>query len=267
MSRPKTVLVVGASSGIGEAIAKRLIAKSHVVYGTSRDATRVSVDGVIPLSLDVFKNGSIAQAIETIVEQQGRLDALIYSAGFYITGAVEDTEMDRLREQMHAYFFAAVECARHALPHMRAQKSGRLVFMSSTAGTVAIPFHAAYSASKGALGRWTEALQYELEPFGINASYIEAGPIQTNAGQAMKAAQNDKSAYFERAANAETSFKDSLSKGLPPDRIARVVSDAIDRRRPKVRYRVGGAGAWFPRLQAMLPETIFRTLMQSAFKI
>ncbi|MEM9376358.1 MAG: SDR family oxidoreductase [Pseudomonadota bacterium] len=267
MSGQQVVLVVGASSGIGEAIAKRLIANGHIVYGTSRDASRVNVSCAKALSLDVFEKGAIANARDTIISEQGRIDALIYSAGFYIAGAVEDTPMDQLHEQMHAYFFAVVECAKAVLPQMSAQGSGRLVFMSSTAGTVSIPFHAAYSASKGALGRWTEALQYEVEPFGIHASYIEAGPIQTNAGQAMKASGRGDSAYAQASANAEKSFKDSLAKGLPPDRIARVVAKAIDRPKPRVRYRVGGAGAWFPRLQALLPEGTFRGMMRSAFKL
>ncbi|MEO0448859.1 MAG: SDR family oxidoreductase [Pseudomonadota bacterium] len=267
MSGQQVVLVVGASSGIGEAIAKRLISSGHIVYGTSRDASRVNLIGAKALSLDVFEDGSIVNAVKAIIAEQGRIDALIYSAGFYIAGAVEDTTMDRLQEQMNAYFFAIVECAKAVLPQMRAQRSGRLVFMSSTAGTVSIPFHAAYSASKGALGRWTEALQYELEPFGIHASYIEAGPIQTNAGQAMKASERDNSAYTQQSANAEKSFKDSLAEGLPPDRIARVVAKAIESPSPRVRYRVGGAGAWFPRLQALLPERVFRGLMRSAFKV
>ena len=267
MRDQQVVLVVGASSGIGAAIAKRLIAKDHIVYGTSRDASRVKLSGVNALSLDVFDDGAIAKAVDTITSEQGRIDALVYSAGFYIAGAVEDTPMGQLHEQMHAYFFAAVECARSVLPHLRAQQSGRLVFMSSPAGTVSIPFHAAYSASKGALGRWTEALQYELEPFGIHASYIEAGPIQTIAGQAMRASECKDSAYAKRTENAEASFKASLAKGLPPDRIARVVTEAIDSPKPRVRYRVGGAGAWFPRLQAVLPERTFRSMMRSAFKI
>ncbi|MEM6913719.1 MAG: SDR family NAD(P)-dependent oxidoreductase, partial [Pseudomonadota bacterium] len=161
----------------------------------------------------------------------------------------------------------AVRCAQSALPHMRAQKSGRLVFMSSTAGTISIPYHSAYSASKGALGRWTEALEYETEPLGIHVSYIEAGPIQTNAPNAMKPPSSPMAIYEKSRSNADNAFKQSISGGLPPIRIARAVQHAIESEKPRVRYRVGSAGKVFPFLQAMLGERLFRKLMSSSFKI
>ncbi len=263
----RTVLVVGASAGIGEATAGALVRRGHRVYGTARDAPRIKVPGAEALTLDIFDESSIDAAVAAVAERENRLDALVYSAGFYLAGAVEETPLKDVRDQLQAYFFGAVRCALAATSHMRAQNFGRLVFMSSTAGTVAIPFHAAYSASKGALGRWTEAFAYEVEPFNIAASYIEAGPVTTNAPNAMRPPSNPLAIYEGRRANAEEGFKASINSGLPPSRIADAVLRAIESERPRVRYRVGGPGKMFPALQSLLGERLFRSLMKKSFKI
>ncbi|MEO1041783.1 MAG: SDR family oxidoreductase [Pseudomonadota bacterium] len=262
-----SILIIGASSGIGEACASQLAKAGHRVFASSRDAARVSIANVTPLSIDVFNEDSVSAALEAIISRTGRLDAVVYSAGFYVAGAVEETSLADVRDQMEAYFFGAVRCAQLALPSMREQRSGRLVFMSSTAGTISIPYHSAYSASKGALGRWTEALAYETKPLGIHVSYIEAGPIRTNAPNAMKPPSAPMAIYEAARSNAEAAFKQSISGGLPPARIARAVQNAIESEKPRVRYRVGNAGKVFPFLQAMLGEHRFRKLMSMSFKI
>lgn len=263
----KTVLVIGASSGIGEATAKYLADRGHKVFGTSRDSARIKLDGVQPLSLDVFDEISIDQTIKTVMEQAGRIDGLVYSAGYYVSGAVEEISLKAVQDQLYAYFFGAVRCAQSALPHMRAAGSGRFVFMSSTAGTIAIPFHSAYSASKGALGRWSEAFAYEVAPFNINVSYIEAGPIQTNAPNAMQPPANPIDIYAGRRSRAEEAFKASIGSGLKPVQVAKAVTKAIEDRRNRVRYRVGTSGKVFPILQAALGERMFRRLMSKSFGI
>ncbi|MEL6950057.1 MAG: SDR family oxidoreductase [Pseudomonadota bacterium] len=261
------VLVIGASTGIGRATASLLAQKGHRVFATSRDASRIDLHGVEALSLDVFDEASIDRSVAHVIDRAGRLDALVYSAGFYVTGAVEESSLDDVLDQMHAYFFGAVRAARSVLPHMRANSFGRLTFMSSTAGTVAIPFHAAYSASKGALGRWAEALAYEVEPFNIRASYIEAGPIKTNAPNAMRATSQPLDDYESRRANAVSGFKTSINGGLPAERIATAIAHAIESPRPRVRYRVGAAGRIFPWVQALLGERLFRAVIRKSFQL
>jgi len=267
MGDKRVILVAGASAGIGEATAKLLAKRGHRVFATSRDAARVTLKGVEPLSLDVFEDASVHAAVAHIAQAAGRLDAVVYSAGFYVAGAVEETPMQDVKDQLEAYFFGAVRLTQAVLPQMRAQGFGRLVFMSSTAGVIAIPFHAAYSASKGALGRWTEAFAYEVEPFGISASYIEAGPIRTNAPNAMRPPPNPMDIYAERRALAEEGFKDSINSGLPPKRIAGAIRHAVEDKRPRVRYRVGLPGRIYPVLQAVLGERRFRALMKAGFKM
>lgn len=263
----KVVLVVGASTGIGEATARLLVEEGHKVYGTSRDASRITQQGVMGLSMDLFDKVSMEAAIAEIVSKDGRIDVLIYSAGYYIAGAVEETPLKEVEDQMKAYFFAPVELTQIILPHMRTQKFGHLIFMSSTAGTVSIPFHAAYAASKAALGRWTEALAYELTPFGIHASYIEAGSINTNAPNAMRSPTAPKMEYMKRREMAETSFKNALKGGLDPDRIGETIVNVLKTKKPKIRYRVGAEGKFFPIMQAVMGEKLFRGMMSKAFKI
>ncbi|MEM1103625.1 MAG: SDR family oxidoreductase [Pseudomonadota bacterium] len=263
----QVALVLGASTGIGAATAQRLAQRGHSVYGTSRDASRIDLKNVIGLSVDVFDEASIDAAVARILSDEGRIDALVYSAGFYTAGAVEETSLADVQDQLYAYFFGAVRCAQAVLPHMRDKEFGRLVFMSSTAGTVAIPFHAAYSASKGALGRWVEAFAYEVEPFGVRASYIEAGPIRTNAPNAMRSVDSPMSVYRESRTNAEAAFKKSINSGLKPIAIAKAITKAIESDQPRVRYRVGTPGKIFPFLQAVLGEKSFRGLMKASFKV
>lgn len=267
MRNPCVILVIGASNGIGEATAKILSSRGHVVYGSSRDAVRVSADGVRALSVDIFDDASIAKAMDMIIKAEGQIDGVIYSAGFYCAGAVEETPMADVQAQMQAYFFGAVRCAQFILPQMRAQNSGRLIFMSSTAGSVAIPFHAAYSASKGALGKWTEALAYEVSPFNIHASYIEAGAIKTNAPNAMRSGRKPMEVYAAPRETAESYFKDALANGMPALRAAKAIANSFEHKRPKVRYRIGGAGKVFPVIQALIGERLFRRLMAKSFGI
>ncbi|MEM8936639.1 MAG: SDR family oxidoreductase [Pseudomonadota bacterium] len=263
----RVLLVVGASNGIGAATAETLAAKGHRVYGTSRDAARIALENVEPLSLDVFEDASIEEAINAVIRREGRLDGLIYSAGFYVAGAAEETPLQDVQDQLHAYFFGAVRCAQIALPHMRARRFGRLIFMSSTAGTIAIPFHAAYSASKGALGRWVEAFAYEVEPFNIYPSYIEAGPIRTNAPNAMRSVENPLADYRTSRAKAEAGFKKSINSGLKPEVIGKAIAKAIESDKPRIRYRVGTAGKIFPFMQAVMGERGFRGLMKKSFNL
>lgn len=116
MRKSCVILVIGASTGIGEATAKILSSRGHIVYGSSRDAVRVNAEGVRALSVDIFDDASIAIAIDMIIQEEGQIDGVIYSAGFYCAGAVEETPIKDVQAQMQAYFFGAVRCAQLILP-------------------------------------------------------------------------------------------------------------------------------------------------------
>ena len=267
MKSPSVVFVIGASSGIGKATAIDLLDRGHKVYGSSRNKENVKIEGVNALSVDVFDEESMQNAVNEIIKREGRIDGFIYSAGFYFSGAVEEMPLDDVRAQMQVYFFGAVKLTQLVLPYMRQQNSGRLLFMSSTAGVISIPFHAAYSASKGALGSWTEALAYELKPFNIRASYIEAGSINSNALNAMQIPKNPLNIYDGPRSSAELAFKKALGGGLSTERVGRSIADAYENTKPKVQYRIGFEGRFFPVLRSVLGERIFRAVIAKAFQV
>lgn len=182
------VLVVGASSGIGKASVEAVVARGHRVYGTSRDGSRVRTPGVTGLSLEIGDTDSVERAVQSVIAAEGRLDAIFYAAGFYTAGAIEETTPEQVHDQLDAYLVGAHRVTRAVLPHFRQAGAGRLLFMSSGAGDSTLPFHAIYSLSKAALQAYCDGLRYEVEPFGIQVSYLQAGGVKTGASAGFRAA-------------------------------------------------------------------------------
>lgn len=189
----KTWFITGASSGFGDAFARYAIAQGYNVVATARDPSRLAAiaalapDRVLVERLDVTQPGQIADAIKIAVARFGRIDVLINNAGYGIVGAAEETPEAELRAQIETNFFGAVAVTTAALPHLRDQRSGAIVNISSLGGQLSFAGFSAYSASKFALEGYSEALAAELAPFGVKVLIVEPGEFRTNlAGAAMK---------------------------------------------------------------------------------
>ena len=184
----RIVLVTGASSGFGRAIAAHLAARGYLVYGTSRsavmpeEATAPAERSLVPIMIpmDVCVDASVDAAVTHILRRHGRIDVLVNNAGFGIAGAVEDTSADELRRQFDTNVFGVLRVCRAVLPHMRRQGGGRIINVGSLAGLIALPFQGAYSASKFALEALSESLRMETKPYGISVSVIEPGDFRTS---------------------------------------------------------------------------------------
>lgn len=244
-------LVTGASSGIGAAIAHRLLAAGYRVYAAARRAERMgelAQAGARLLPFDVADEAATATAVATIRTETGRLDALINNAGYGSFGALEDVPPAEARRQFDVNLFAPARLIQLCLPLMRAQKAGRIVNVSSIGGRIGEPFGAWYHASKYALEGLSDCLRQELYPFGINVILIEPGLIRTDwpriASDSLLAAS--KSGPYAAAARATAAFlrseKGFAAVASDPDVIARAVLKALRARRPRARYAVG-AGA------------------------
>ena len=185
----KVVLITGASSGIGKTCADYLEALGHKVYGASRSLGHKSSSEVITeeirgkgwirVGMDVTNEKSVEQGVAHILKAEGRLDAVINSAGYGISGSVEDTAIEEAYSQFETNFFGVLRVCRAVLPIMRKQKSGCIINMSSIAGIISLPFQGLYCASKFALEGMTEALRLEVKPFGIHVVLIEPGNFRT----------------------------------------------------------------------------------------
>lgn len=257
-SGSRVVLVAGASSGIGRATAVAAARRGHVVFGSSRDPRRVDSPGVRAVQLESTDERSVQGCVAEVLAVAGRLDAVVYSAGSYVAGAVEETSAELAIGQLEAYLLGAHRLVRAVLPAMREQRGGRLLFMSSSAAVAAIPFHAFYSASKAALERYADGLRYEVAPFGIEVACIQGTSVRTGAAAALRLPERRIEAYRTAGAPVIERFQQSQLTGPEPEAFAAAIVRAIEARSLRSTYRVGSAARSLPVLAALLPERVFR---------
>lgn len=253
----QTVLVTGASSGIGQATAQLLSERGFNVYGTSRKPT----GKLIPL--DVRSDDSVRACVERV----GTIDVLVNNAGYSLMGSAEETSLDEAKAQLETNFFGVVRMVKAVLPAMRKARAGKIITIGSLAGITAIPFGAFYTASKFALEGYTEALWHELRPFGIHVSLIEPGFIATPIGESTQLAAAPLAAYDGVRQRATNALDHHVKHGISPDAVARTVLRIITSRSPSLRYRVGTDAAWFPRLKSVLPWPLFAVGVRRTFAV
>jgi len=262
----RSVVVTGASSGIGEACALRLSRAGWRVFGgvrTPEDAERLRAAGVEPLELDVTAPDQVAAAAEAV---GARLDGLVDNAGIAIAAPLELVPLAELRRQLEVNVVGQVAVAQAFLPALRAAR-GRLVLMGSIGGRSALPFLGPYAASKHALEAVADALRVELRPFGIAVSIVEPASIATaiwTKGVARAEelgrdlAPEAAGLYAARVAR----FRQvALARGPggDPDEVAKAVEHALTAARPKARYLVGRDAhlrAWIERLPTRLRDRV-----------
>ena len=260
----KCVLVVAASSGIGRAAAEALAARGHRVYGSSRDASRVKISGVTGVSPEIGDAASISRAVQTVVDAEGQIDGIFYAAGFYTAGAIEETTPEQVHAQLDAYLVGAHRVTRAVLPHFREARAGKLLFMSSGAGDSSLPFHTVYSLSKAALQAYCDGLRYEVEPFGIQVTYLQAGGVKTGAKAAFQRGAEPESAYDGPRDLAIAAFQTMQTKGPIPHAVGAAVADAIESESSKPVIRVDAFSKLMPWLKLLFPESLFRAQLRKA---
>jgi NAD(P)-dependent dehydrogenase (short-subunit alcohol dehydrogenase family) len=263
----KVVLVTGASSGLGFAIAKALAAKNYRVFGTTR-TPRADSSGFATLTLDVTNDQSVTACVAEVVGIAGRIDALINNAGFGIAGAIEDTTPAEAQAQFETNFFGTHRLCRAVLPHLRTQRSGLIINMSSLAGRIPLPFQGFYSATKFAIEAYTEALRMEVRPFGIAVSMIEPGDFATafTANRRMTNETVSASPYYESAKRAVATMArdEQANRDLSP--VIAAVAAILKSRRPALRYpRANAVQRTFNALRPFLPQALAESLIRSTY--
>jgi NAD(P)-dependent dehydrogenase (short-subunit alcohol dehydrogenase family) len=235
----RVVLITCASSGIGLACALNLHERGFRVYGTSRSAPAGRTPFAM-LQMDVTDDASIQRGVQTIIEREGRIDAVINNAGIAIAGPLEGTSVEEAQHQLDVNLFGAFRVCRAVLPVMRRQGNGFLVNIGSIAGLIATPYQPFYSASKFALEGLTEALRLEVRPFGIRVVVIEPGDTRTPITQnrtltrdsATRTAYQSFSPALQRMAQDE-------QNGPGPESVARLLHRIVDAPNPRLRYTSG----------------------------
>jgi NAD(P)-dependent dehydrogenase (short-subunit alcohol dehydrogenase family) len=268
----KIVLITGASSGIGRAAALELLRAGHTVYGSARrvgsmDAVGASGGHVLPM--DVTNDADLERVVRTILDQQGRIDVLVNNAGFGLYGAAEDVPLEQARYQLEVNLFGPARLTQLVLPHMRKQRSGTIVNVSSMGGEIAFPLGAWYHASKHALEAYSDALRQEVRRFGIEVVLIQPGLIKTEFGGVTSQALQEYSghgAYRELAeamAKSTQTIYGENSKASEPLLVANAIRKAVETARPKPRYAVGYMAKPLLVLNRLLPTRIFDRVASS----
>lgn len=267
MSEARSVLITGASSGLGAAMARRMTGLGWRVFGTSR-SPREAQDGVEWIEMDVRDDGSVDRGLARLFERTARLDGLVCNAGWGIYGSVEETPLARVRAQLETNYFGVVRVLRPVLSHMRERDAGRIALVGSLSGRAPIPFQAHYSASKAAVEALALSLANELEPYGVCVSLIEPGDIDTPFNEGMDWGEpRPDSPYAARSARCEQTIREALPKAPGPEIVARAVSHALTARRPRLRYAVGREAALVGLGRRLLSDRLSLALIRRHFGI
>jgi len=263
----KVLLITGASSGIGKASAKYLLEKGNMVYGASRNAASGDFS-FTPLNMDVNNDDSVNDAISRIINQEGKIDAVINCAGFGLAGAIEDTSVDEAKELFETNFFGLFRVCKAVIPEMRKQKAGLIINIGSLAGLVPIPFQSFYSSSKYAVESFTETLRIELLPFEIKVVLIEPGDFNTGFTANRKTAALSKvnGIYRDKFSKAISIMEKDESGGPSPVKIAELIGRIMDDPSPRLRYTAGKLSQILPvKLRNYIPHKLSEYLLMKYY--
>ncbi|MGB6833793.1 MAG: SDR family oxidoreductase [Candidatus Acidiferrum sp.] len=250
----KSVLITGATDGLGKATALLLARRGYRVFAAGRSVEKraqldvLAREGKLPLEtleLDVCNDASVQQAVAAVLAKADAIDFLINNAGVNFTASVEDLRLEDWRRQFETNFFGVLRVTQAVVPHMRARRSGRIVMMSSVSGFVTAPTQGAYSSSKFALEAMSNALRLELYPFGVQVVLIEPGYIVTGIQQAALELskpylnQMNTGPYAPLYARFFESVTGSRAQSkTTPEDCAQVILKSIETPDPRVRYLV-----------------------------
>jgi len=264
-----SVLITGASAGIGAATARLLARHGFEVFGTSRrpEATGDDRPEIHWVEMDVCRDDSVRSAVDRVLDATDRLDALVCNAGMGIFGSVEEVSIATAKRQFETNFFGVLRTLRAVLPHMRKARRGRIAIVGSLARLAPIPFQGHYSATKAALDGLALSLCNELHPFGVRVSLVEPGNIDTGFNDNTVWAETQHSPYAERIRRAEQMVLDDLPKAPGPELVAKVIHRALTARRPRIHYYVGPESLAVPWGRRLLPDWLTLRLIRSYFKI
>jgi len=253
MRPPKSVLITGATDGLGKAAALLLAERGYRIFAAGRSAEkRAQLEALArerdlfleTLALDVCSDDSVQQAVSQVLAKAGQIDVLFNNAGVNYSAAVEDLRLEDWHRQFETNLFGVLRVTQAVVPQMRARRQGRILMMSSVSGFVTAPTQGAYSASKFALEAMSNALRLELSPFNVQVILIQPGYIVTGI---QEAAMSLSESYLQNTTSPYAALYSSFLKNMTssraasettPEDCARIVLQAIESPRPKIRYPV-----------------------------
>lgn len=254
----RVVAVSGASDGIGKACADRFAAEGWKVYDLSRHGQ--SREGVEHITADVTDPAAVNAAFDKIKAEQGRLDVCIANAGFGISGAAEFTDPEAVKRLFAVNVLGADNCARAAIPLLR-ESRGKIIFTSSVAGELSIPFQTYYSATKAAVNSLACGLANELRPFGIKVCALMLGDAKTGFTAKREKQAAGSEFYGQRIERSVAQMEKDEQSGMSPAVIARAYYRTAISKNPKVKRGVGATYRLFLVIDKLLPIRLINRLL------
>lgn len=268
------ILITGASSGIGFDTARKLSCQGHIVYAAARRVELMEAlreFGVHVLRMDVTLEESMQEAVNTVLQEQGRIDVLVNNAGYGYFGPIESVSMAEARRQMEVNVFGLARLAQLVLPVMREHKRGRIVNVASVAGRICLAYGGWYHVSKYSVEAFSDALRIEAKPFGIDVVLIEPSAIKTDWGiiAADHLEESSRGTVYEASAGREAdimhwAYRSNLFSG--PEAVTKSICRAVNSRHPRCRYNPGRGAGLLLFSHAILPARWWDALNRAAVK-
>lgn len=271
----QVVLVTGASRGIGKAAALAFVKRGFITYATARRVESLSelrTAGCESLALDVTDEASMQAAVETIEKRHKGVDVLVNNAGYMEFGPLEEVSLASLRREFETNVFGLLRMSQLVIPVMRQQKRGRIINIGSVGGTFTAPGAGAYHMSKYAVESLSDALRFEVKPFGIAVVLIQPTGVQTDFSETgidtlPETDESSPYAAFKRmmAERTREIFAPPARGILKPEAVAKVILRAATTRRPRTRYPIGLLAHVMPTLRQLTPDRLFDSMMAQQF--
>ncbi|MET3803160.1 short-subunit dehydrogenase [Nakamurella sp. UYEF19] len=257
----RTVLVTGASSGIGRATAEAFVARGYTVVGTSRDPAAIAeenrVDGVEYIPLDL----RVPASIEALPSLVGEIDILINNAGESQCGPLEDLPTATVEDLFQLNVFGPLRLTQLVLPGMRVRRYGRVVMIGSMLASFPLAYRSCYVATKAAIKGFSEAARFETSPFGVWLTTVEPGSINTGISERRTTSIADGSPYAADFTTVLSALDRRSHGGIPPRQVAETIVVAVESEHPKPLYAVGSRAPMMFTLRRLTPRTLVEKLV------
>ncbi|MEH1130668.1 oxidoreductase [Micromonospora sp. CPCC 206061] len=257
-SNKPIALVTGASAGIGKAVALGLVKAGYEVIGTGRRTSHLTHrPGMTFLDLDVTSDESVTAAVAQVIDRYGRIDLLVNNAGVASAGAAEESSVAQVQALFDINVFGVIRMTNAVLPHMRAQRRGRIVNISSVVGFIPAPFMAPYAASKHAIEGYSESIDHEVREYGVRVLLVEPGWTNTGIESNSVRADSPMEIYAKQRAIANKLIVEAVKAGDDPAAVAQAVVAAATDTKPKLRYPAGSRAGMVSTMRRVVPSRAF----------
>ncbi len=262
----KIALVTGTSSGIGKATAERLAKAGYTVYGTSRRGGQPGQQSYEVLALDVTSDESVEAAVSEVIRREGCIDLLVNNAGFGVAPAAdEETSLEQAQAIFDTNVFGIIRMTRAVVPHMRKQRSGRIINIGSVLGFLPMPFGALYAATKHAVEGYSQSLDHELRTRGIRVAVVQPAYTKTQFDANLMPPDAPLDEYRQERAALNEVMKKVMANGDEPSVVADVVLKVANSASPKLRYTAGGMAGQLQFMRRFAPAALMDAGVRRSF--